>query len=612
VRALSRYLAQAPGDVGARKLLAASHLKLGNPTEADRVLAEISNQSARDGDYLTLLSTSAALRGDTKTGLQYLEQAVVRSPEDAALRARLGLMRIATGDLNQGAIDLDDAIELNPQLEDDPTLDAAERTLILGHIRRGEYDAAIKLAEQLQQKNPESTSGFVLAGIAYMANDQEADARAAFAEALKIQPGAPDATANLAMLEYQTGNPDAAKALLMTAHEHYPTHLNTMLLLGRLAAQQGKYDETKEWVNQAIAAHPESPAPRVMLSQLMLREQNAGEALAALQPLLSSDRIEADVLELAGTAQLMLGQTDDAVISLKKLVAATPNRAQAHFLLAKAYGQAGNASQAKQELTGALSLDATHGPAKLALARLLVLEGNASGAQPIVAELAANYPDSPEVRLLRADLALLQNDAATAVPILQTLQPDDRTGRVTATLARAQWQAGDRDAAVKALEDWLVSHPTDTGMQLELSRYYVALGKTDAAKATLAQITESNPQDWVGRNELAYLLYEQGDLEAARPLAEKAYELSDQHPMVADTLAVIFLAQDQAEKALPLLRSAAAQMPSLPQISFHLAQALAGTGKSDEARQVLTAVLSASASFDEREKAEALLRELGG
>jgi Flp pilus assembly protein TadD len=101
-------------------------------------------------------------------------------------------------------------------------------------------------------------------------------------------------------------------------------------------------------------------------------------------------------------------------------------------------------------------------------------------------------------------------------------------------------------------------------------------------------------------------------MEAARPLAEKAYELSDQHPMVADTLAVIFLAQDQAEKALPLLRSAAAQMPSLPQISFHLAQALAGTGKSDEARQVLTAVLSASASFDEREKAEALLRELGG
>jgi putative PEP-CTERM system TPR-repeat lipoprotein len=612
VRSLSRYLAQAPGDTSARKLLAASHLRLGETTEAERVLAEIGDQAAQDGEYLGLLSTSAALRGDPKQGLQYLEQAVVRSPEDAALRARLGLMRIATGDLNQGTIDLDEAIELDPQLEEDPALDAAERTVIMAHIRRGDYDAAIAAAKELQQKHPERASGFVLAGIAYMGKGDEAEARNAFNEALKIQPGATDASANLAMLEVDAGNLAAAETLLATAHEHFPTHLNTMMLLGRLAAQQGKTEDAKGWARKAIEAHPQVSQPRLLLARLLLNEKNAAEALSAVQPVASGERVEPAVLEVAGMAQLELGRTEDAVTSLEKLATAMPNWAQAHFLLAKAYGQAGKGSDARQELEKTLTIEPSHSAAKLALARLLILEGDAAAAKPHVDDLAEGFPGSPDVALLRADLALLQNDAPTAVQILEKMRAGDTSGRVTVTLARAQWRSGDRQAGIKTLRDWLENHPNDTGMRLELSRYYVAEGKVDEAKAALAAVTEANPQDWVGRNELAYLLYEQGDLEAARPLAEKAYELSDQHPMVADTLAVIFLAQDQAEKALPLLRSAAAQLPSLPQVSFHLAQALAGTGKSDEAREVLTAVLSGSASFEEREKAEALLRELGG
>lgn len=78
-----------------------------------------------------------------------------------------------------------------------------------------------------------------------------------------------------------------------------------------------------------------------------------------------------------------------------------------------------------------------------------------------------------------------------------------------------------------------------------------------------------------------------------------------------DTLGVILLAGRNPDKVVALLRAANERMLANPQVQFHLAQALARTGDTEEAKDLLRTILSRHGAFDERDKAERLLDDIG-
>ena len=61
---------------------------------------------------------------------------------------------------------------------------------------------------------------------------------------------------------------------------------------------------------------------------------------------------------------------------------------------------------------------------------------------------------------------------------------------------------------------------------------------------------------------------------------------------------------------MPLLARAAKLIPGDPEVVYHYAYALSSAGKSDEARRVLTQLLSESKSFQSRADAQRLLAAL--
>ena len=70
--------------------------------------------------------------------------------------------------------------------------------------------------------------------------------------------------------------------------------------------------------------------------------------------------------------------------------------------------------------------------------------------------------------------------------------------------------------------------------------------------------------------------------------------------------------QTLAREAVEVLRDVAAKLPTDPNVSVHLAQALAGSGQKQEAKELLRKVLSGSDPFAEREEAEKLMKTVGG
>lgn len=607
--ALVRYVSAVPDNGAARQLLGATELQLGQPEKAVATLNAGAADST-DSAYLAVASVAIILSGEVEQGLSYLEQAVLQSPDDAGLRAHLGLTKIALGQTEQGALDLERALELDPEMEEGPGVDKVLRTLILGHLREKRYDEALKAARTLQEKEPEATAGFVLEGMAHMGLEDEAQARNAFNKALEIKPGATDAASNLAMLELRHNRPEEALRLLQQVVEHNPKHYRTLMILAELEGQLGRTEPSKEWLRKAVEAAPGKWEPRILLAERLLLEGRAGEALSVGRPALDAHGDVPAVLNIVGTALVANGQLQEAADAFRHWAEIEPQLGAPTYRLAEALSKQGDREGAIAALEQSIEADPGNPAAKFALAELLLGTGDVERAKEVAAKLKAQAPDNPGVNDLEGRILLRENKPQEAVAMFMAAKENLDVSRINTGLATAQWMAGEQDQAVVTLQEWLARSPDDMTAAGALNSYLVALGRTDEAKASLNDMLARNGDNAYALNGLAWLHWKEGNLDQAAPLAERAYAVAPQNPRVLDTLGMIELSRGETERSVALLKRAADIERDNPQTAYHLALALSTAGSGDEAEAILEKVVSAGEPFPEREEAEKLLNDL--
>ena len=602
---LQRFVTEVPDNLDARKLLAATQLRVGRAKEAAGTLEKgLGKAGADDADLLGMIGAATARAGDLKTASGYFQRAVAQKPADATARARLGIVRVALGQREEGVDDIEQAIELDPKLQQ------LEIGVALTHIRAREYDKALEVAQRLQEKLPTEPVGFTLAGLAQAGKGDLEAAKAAFRKALEIKPGAADASANLAALEVRQGNLAEAERVLKEALAKNAGNSGLLLRLAEISVRQGKRADSKVWLDQAVAANPEAPLPRAYLARWFLAAGQPEQALQTMRPVEGQHGRNPVVLEVMGQAQMAQRQFSAAIATYQVLVDVLPQSPQARVLLANAHAEAGNAPKVRENLEAALKLNPDYLPAEIAYAKYLMLTRDNEAAKKQVRELVARLPDDLRVKELEARMALSEGQPQRAAELLREVRQKLDTGALATFHAMALWRSGDRDGAVQTLEEWIGRNPRDVFARLEVNQYHLALGRRDAAKANLGKVLELQPDNWIALNDLAWLLYRDGDLDAAGRRAERALELSPTSPNVKDTLGVILLARNDTKRALQLIGEAARQAPDHPQIAYHWADALARNGERDDARKILERVLGRWKSFEERDRAEQLLRQL--
>lgn len=606
---LTQVTTATPNNEVARRLLATTQMRLGN---SDAALASLTDDDSALKDDIDLrLVTDAALQsGNLQSGLRYLEDLAEKDRENAALRVRMGLLKIAMGDADDGAGDLQVARDLNPEVYSDPTFNQAESLLIETYLRTGQLENALAEAEKLQQNNPQSPDGHLYAGVALMALNRPEQGEQAFLKALEVTPGHPPASMGLSGFETQRGNFDAAQGYLESSLQRFPNNLSVMLRLAGLAERLGKDDQAKRWLERAVATHPEAIEPRISLSVYYLRNQEPAASLAIVSPLLPEHETNPVVLRYVGQAQTYAGRTEEAIATLKKWVALTPNFPQAHVALADAYERNGDVADMKRHLQEAVALDPNNTPVILRLGRLQIVSEDMDGARKTISQLMKAAPNSAAVKELEAGIAITEGKPQRAAELYREGRDIEDSARLVIGQAGAHWEADDREAAIATLEDWTARNPEDINVRFVTNRYYRELDRQDKLQANLEDILTFQPQNWVAHNNLAEMKAASGDLDEALVHAEKAFAAAPNHPGVKDTLGVILYKQGKTERAARLLRQAAAQLPDLPVVSYHLAQVLADSGETSEAQKLLNRILKQDSPFAERAEAEQLLQEL--
>jgi len=357
-----------------------------------------------------------------------------------------------------------------------------------------------------------------------------------------------------------------------------------------LDALEKNEEQMVQHLQQAMDTHPEAAQPRLILARYYLTEGAPGKATTLLAPLDAEQKQTAPALKVMGMAQLQQKKYVEAKITLEQLVAKAPKSAEAHYLLAQAYGGLNKAAQVEKELGKALELNPDYFLARLAHARLLIQQKKIDEARKEFQKLKAAYPDNPDVMKLEAAFALADGDSQRALSIYEALLKKAPSTQNMLTLSVMKWRSGDKVGAIALQESWVESHPKDKGALLALANSYLQEKRIDEVISIYEKVLQKKA-----------LVY-----------AEKAHELAPKAPSILDTYAMALLANGHNVKALRMIERALDKAPKNPSMRIHYARIAAANGDRAGAIRALKSLLEEGGNFAEKAEAEKLLQELQG
>ena len=599
----ARFHDVAPDSIRGRKLLATIRLQQGKYREVQELLGPVLDMDPDDVGALNLMSNALLRDGKTEEGISMLSRVATLQPDSAVAQVRLGAGLLAGGKGDEAAQHIETALELDPEFQQ------ADILLVMNHLRKQDYDAAIAAAKNYRRRNLTSTTPLNLLGKVYQQAGRQDEAREAFEKALTLDASDPAANHNLAQMAVASGDLTAARQYYATLLEHHQDYLPALIQLALLDVKEEKEASLVEHLEQAIRAHPAALEPRLLLGRYHLSKGRPEKVAPLFTNLEEAQKQSPQVLQLLALAQLSEKEHGEAQFTLEQLMQSTPDSAPLHHMMAMAAAGAGNPERAEQELHRAIELDENYLPSRIALARLALAKGTADEFEQQIAALESLAPDNPDVLLLRAASANREGDPAAAVTLAEqafTLAP---TVKTVLALGSYQEASGDHNGALQLYRSWINENPQDVAVRMAIANSLQIKQEAEAAMIYYKEVLLLDPDNVIALNNLAWNLREENPgkaLEYARHASTLAPESAD----VLDTLAVVEyfnseykLAQRNVERALSL-------SPDNPSLLYHSAMISAALGDSKAAISTLEALLEEGTDFPEMEQADALLAQL--
>jgi len=482
------------------------------------------------------------------------------------------------------------------------------------HLRSGEFNEALKVAQGLRQHFPESAVAANLEGGAYAALGQMEKAQESFEAVLAIEPEFVQARTNLAALKAQAGDFEGAEAEYLAVLESEEANAKALIGLVALANRRGDAVAARRWLLKAVEADPQAIEPALALAK---NYETAGEASAAVKQLAElAGRHPGNpkVLFELGAMQGRADQRVEAVGTYKRLVDATNGAADARVLLAQALLEAGETKESRRILKEALAEDPGHLVTVEALFQVLLRIDGPEAALNYAKRLRVRYPDAVWTNQLIGDLHLGAGRLGEAIGAYQTGWARHPTAGLAIALFRARVQHGRQEAdqsqaSLASLHEWLALHPGDDTVRLALAEGLLSLGALEPARAEYETLKRSQGENPIVWNNLAWLYQQAGDARAVTH-GERALELAPNQPAIIDTLGWILLEEGEVARATSLLKQAHLAAPDSMDIAFHYAAALHRSGDDAAAIEVLQSLLASEQSFPARAEATELLGKL--
>ncbi len=602
---LAKAVQLAPSAATPRRQLAQVQLRAGQPDKALATLRPLVDADPPDAQAVTLSAQAQLMGGDTAGADASFARAAKLQPDDQRLRTSMALSQLTKGQEGPALAELQ-SIAASDQGS------SADLALISAMLRRSDLAGALKAVDGLAAKMPDQPLPDHLRGRIALQRRDIAGARQGFEQALAKNADYLPALAGLAALDLAAKQPAAARARFEAALERKPKNAGAMLALAEINTRSGgRPAESARWLEQAVQADPNDPAARLLLIDHHLNRQQTRPALGAAQSALVALPDNAELLDRLGRAQLLSGDSQQAVNTFTKLAALNPKSPLPQLRLADAQTAASKPVAAAAAVRRAHEIAPQSLAVQQAMASLAMTENQPAQALAIARSLQAAQPDDALGYRLEGEIEQRQQhwDKAAAAyrKALTRQQPGDSIERLHAILlATKQSAQADQLAA-----DWRKDRPDDLAFLLYLGDIALAGKQLAEAGQRYQQVLDRQPDNVLALNNLAYTMALQKQ-PGALALAQRAQLIAPDTPALMDTLAFCLAAENQLPKAVEVQTQVVAAAPQSAPFRLQLAKLLLQTGNKRAARTELGALARLGPAFAQQAEVTDLLKSVGG
>nr|WP_315239189.1 XrtA/PEP-CTERM system TPR-repeat protein PrsT [uncultured Albidiferax sp.] len=600
---LSKAIATNSALTVARRLLVVTYMRMGQPGKALVSLGPGLAQEPVDTALYSIAGEVFLQNGDLKKAGEYFSKASKLDPKDARKRTSLALVNMMSGDTTSAFNELDDIASSDQGV-------TANLALVSAHLRRKDFDKALKAIDGMEKKQPDNPFVFNLRGKVLISKNDYVNARKNFEKAVAINPMYFSAVASLAGLDIFEKKPENAKRRLEDLLAKDPKNNQALLGLAELQERTGgSKDQIADLINRAVTANPSEIGPRILLVDFYLRNKDSKAAFTAAQNAATVLPDSMEVLDALGRAQLASGDTNQAISSYTKLVGLQPQSVSALMRLAGANLAGKNTAAAEQNLTKALGLKPDLVAAQSNLIMLNISAERYPKAIDIARTIQKQRPNEAIGYVLEGDVNFAQKKWDDALAAYRAGLKQSSSFE-TAIKIHAALSSSDRKVeADKFSVTWMKDHPKD--IQFFTYMGDAALVKKDFINAEkyYELVTQAQPENAIAFNNLAWIA---GQLkkDGAITYSEKANKLAPNQPAFMDTLAMLLSVKGDNSKAIELQNRVIVLQPDNPIFKLNLAKIYIRSGDKKQAKLLLDDLVKLGDKFSAQAEVDAVLKSL--
>lgn len=598
----NKVLQLAPELTSVRRLLALTNLRMGKEDKALQLLAPLLDSPVADVEALSMAANVHLGRGDAARAEALYLRAAKTSPDVPSVRIALALSQLAKGD-SAGF----DSLKSVAQTDPEPSADLA---LVSAYLSRGELTAAQSAVDKLRTKLIDSPLPDQLTGRIEVLSGRGPQARVAFERALKADPAYFPAVASLVVLDLGDGNATVARTRLEAFVSANPADTRSRVALIELAARTGtSRPEIIKAMQEVVAQLPNEQVLRVQLAEQHMAALDFKSALQVANDAAVSSPSDPATLETLGQAQAANGQTQQAILTFKRLALQQPHSASSHLRLAAVYQTLGSTDQMIESLKQAQA--AASGDVRIGRQIVdMLMRSRLPKAAIEAAQLLQKQLPSAAGHLLEGDIELQRNNLPAALAAYRAGLAKSRPGdKAAASLHRALLRAKQIAQADAFMASRLNQKPPDIDFLLYVADLTLVRGDKDAALTRYLEVISLQPENTAALNNAAWLRAQRGQVDAVM-LAQRAVALQPENPSFLDTLALALNASRQFDRGIQVAKHALALAPESASIRLTLARLYVDSGQKKNARAELEQLAKLGSKFDGQPVVARLLKSL--
>lgn len=602
-RHLSKALQFEPRLLAARRMLAQTYLRGGQPAKALATLQPLVEQPNVSATVLATAAEAHLQNGQLIEAEALFTRAAKLAPQDTKIKTALALAQIAKGNAQGGFAELESIAA-----QDSGTY--TDMALVSARLRQKDSGAALLALDRMQTKDPSNAVPHHIRGQILIQRQDLVAARASFEKAIALDPKYFPALASLVDVDVNEKKPEAAIARMESELSREPRNYRALGILASLRQRTGAPSESiMALLNAAVKSSPDQVTPRMLLGEYLLSINDYNGARAAAQDATATLPNELQLVDLLGRAQLAAGDAQQALSAFGKVAAAQPASAEAQFRLAEAQIRNKDADAANRTLRKVLQIDPQSLHAQTRLMQLALADKRFDEAMAFAKSVQKQRPSSAAGYMLEGDVHANQRKLGLALAAFRSALERDKSSLTAMKVHSATTLALSTADANRFAAGWLKDHPKDVAFMIHLGSSAMEAKQFGTAEGHFKAALTLQPDHPPTLNNLAWVILQQmkpGALE----YAEKANKLAPEQAPFMDTLAAALANEGQLGKAVDLQRKALAKATGVaaPGYRLRLAKLLLKAGDTTKARTELETLKALGDKFSGQHEVTTLLK----